>query len=810
MDGHWKGKQVDSTVKTVDETALEYYREDSILKPVSARTHTDDWPCFLLTSATVFHKDGTLANLLHVDLEGPFIVRGKLEIEKDQEKFLINRHMKDRTPYIQLQDTVSFSIGLKEDRPPMPVLWASGGAGWYEIVPSDTYKEICNTMFQGISLHYAILDQYEAALDKLHKTKKNRNKTLSDVKLDLNHVLIKYAVNVGDGITSAEAAQRVKDQVIFLLSHFPKDTEFYRTLAEDHPDIVQQLAQKALKDAQAATSSEPSTLVAVPYRDQQRSISLESAAGKKTGRPSLRNSASRSLQDTEAIDRQVTETIEAAKRLAVQPTVAKQETPTSIQPGPVDEGSNLGAAGSHTKYNRPREYHNPEKQVDPRASAQTSAAGETNIAPTLLHKDKSLDADPHLDINPSLSAILGVLNEYRRSLLELPPSERTKTPDEVSPSLWCTKLYRELSVRKPRALAEVCKYYVKDLLRLLGPEWHQSKFYWWLKENINSVPSFEDMSEEQMNNIVRRKKKGQPHGDQLSYATPPSYTSPASYTSRFSHANQPSSLNQPSYELPTAMDYQGSEEKVQESQSPHRVRTGGKVAGLRPSIGGKKRLLQDLNMTGDEMDLDDDGLPKKASKKSRYSASDDEHDDERGATTSGNEYNAEGEDALATGSVDDPTKPSEPNSDGVFEAWKCEERGCDYIVKVKDEDDADALIMHHYELHHKDARHKKFTSKRIEIQNIVREESRIAGGIPVNFLLKKVGRHTALLEDLAKEEYQVTLEAERQSRRNVRLQKSQLEGQETELQSEEKQLQGQDTQLDEEVVPEPKEHDTLQ
>lgn len=196
MDAHWGRKQSDSTVQTVDETALEYYREDSVLKPVSARAHTDDWPCFLLTNATIFHKDGTLANLLHVDLEGPLIVRGKLEIEKDQERFLINRHMKNRSPYIQLQDTLSFSIGLKEDRPPMPVLWASGGAGWYEIVPSDTYKDICNTMFQGISLHYAILDQYEVALEKLQKTKKNRNKTLSDVKLVLNDVLIKVCAYV--------------------------------------------------------------------------------------------------------------------------------------------------------------------------------------------------------------------------------------------------------------------------------------------------------------------------------------------------------------------------------------------------------------------------------------------------------------------------------------------------------------------------------------------------------------------------------------------------------------------------------------
>ncbi|KAI1648133.1 uncharacterized protein F4817DRAFT_73859 [Daldinia loculata] len=800
MDAHWGRKQSDSTVQTVDETALEYYREDSVLKPVSARAHTDDWPCFLLTNATIFHKDGTLANLLHVDLEGPLIVRGKLEIEKDQERFLINRHMKNRSPYIQLQDTLSFSIGLKEDRPPMPVLWASGGAGWYEIVPSDAYKDICNTMFQGISLHYAILDQYEVALEKLQKTKKNRNKTLSDVKLVLNDVLIKYAVNVGDGITSAEASQRIKDQAIFLLCHFPKDTEFHRTLAEEYPDIVQQLAAKESSDAKAATSSEPSTLVAVPYRDQEKSSSLEVTNNKKSGRPSLRNSTSRLQRDSEDIERQVAETIEASKRLSVQPTVIKQELPVNTLPEPADSSDpDLIVVGFRTKYNRPREYHNVDKQLDPRSFGEPSAA---------------------------VSAIIGVLQDYRQDLLSL-PGDKTKHPDEVTASNWHTKLYRGLSVKKPRALAQVCIYHARDLLRFLGPEWHSSKFYTWLEENVDVEPSFEDLSEERMKNIVRRKKKNQlPHNDQSSYEdqpyehlpyedlpyanqssvpNQPPHATPSSYSSRISRASRSSYLNQPSHELPAAMEYQ--EEKVQGQQPPNRARTSGKVAGLRPSIGGKKRLRQDFGL-GDEMELDEDGPQKNASKKSRYSSTEDdhdEHDEEREATTSsGNEYNAEDEDALTTGTVGHSTKPPKPNRNGVDDAWFCEESGCDFVVHADNEDDAEALIMPHYELHHKDARTKKYASQKLNLQNIVREESLITGGLPVGFLLKKISRYTAALESRDEEECKKRLEAERQSRRSKpQGQKSQLEDQATQLQS-------QEMQFDVEAVPEPKERDTLQ
>lgn len=64
-----------------------HYKETSVLKPVSATTHPDDWPCFLLSDATVHARDGNLFNQLEVDMFGPFIVRGKLEIEKDNQRY---------------------------------------------------------------------------------------------------------------------------------------------------------------------------------------------------------------------------------------------------------------------------------------------------------------------------------------------------------------------------------------------------------------------------------------------------------------------------------------------------------------------------------------------------------------------------------------------------------------------------------------------------------------------------------------------------------------------------------------------------
>jgi hypothetical protein len=58
--------------------------EEEVLQPVSKDLQPDNWPCFVLNGAVVYGKDGkTPANLLHAELEGPLIVRGKLEVDKE-------------------------------------------------------------------------------------------------------------------------------------------------------------------------------------------------------------------------------------------------------------------------------------------------------------------------------------------------------------------------------------------------------------------------------------------------------------------------------------------------------------------------------------------------------------------------------------------------------------------------------------------------------------------------------------------------------------------------------------------------------
>jgi hypothetical protein len=66
--------------------------EGSVLKPTPKNQKSDDWSCFVLRDAVVYHQDRQrLANPLLVQDQGPFIIRGKLEVaEKEQgrRKFL--------------------------------------------------------------------------------------------------------------------------------------------------------------------------------------------------------------------------------------------------------------------------------------------------------------------------------------------------------------------------------------------------------------------------------------------------------------------------------------------------------------------------------------------------------------------------------------------------------------------------------------------------------------------------------------------------------------------------------------------------
>ncbi|KAI1215113.1 uncharacterized protein F4807DRAFT_405951 [Annulohypoxylon truncatum] len=681
MAGRRRRAPSNSTVATVNEAAIQYYQEETVLKPVSSRAHPDDWPCFLLTDATIYHKDGTLANLLHVDLEGPLIVRGKVEVEKDQERFLVNRHIKDRSPRIQIQNTLSFSIGLKEDGLPMPVLWASGGAGWYEIVPSEAYKAVCDTMFQGISLHYAILDEYDATLEELHKKKKNRNKTLSDVKLSLDDVLFKYAVTVGDGITLSEAHQRTRDQAIFLLSHFPKGTEFHNWLTNEFPTIVKRLAKKESNDSKTSGNEGTSPLVAVPYPSLEKSSSLEVVDIKKKGRPPLRNSASRSLRYSGAASSDA-------------PDLSSDEQTPANLPKPKQKSP------SRIRLESTRSVDMMILDVPDDQNRDSDAADDiARLTPQEASR-------AHSDTASSLSLVVEALRDIRQEMLDLlEEGKQKKHPDDMSPKGWCTKLYLELSIRNPKALPEVCEYFARDLVRLLGPEWYKSQFYKWVKDNFDTKPKFEFITEDDIQKIARRKKKGKVSREET-HSTPGTK------------------------ELPV---------RTGGKHPPRRGRPSGKMAVLRPPTSSKKRLRHETSYEDDEMDIDEDGILKKTSKRSRYLDDEDEDVDDTSSSVDDDDDDddeADNTDSPLTRIVIRANKLPSTFPNGPDQTWTCEEPDCGYVVRAADEEDGRALIHQHYEAHEKEARDEAEQSKASLMELAVQESQK--GHIPINHLLEKI------------------------------------------------------------------------
>src|SRR5512142_2813418 len=79
----------DSSVATVHEASVVWRKETAVLRKKDADLDTDEWPIFVLNDATVYKKDRrTLANALEMDFEGPFVVRGRLDINlKDQGRY---------------------------------------------------------------------------------------------------------------------------------------------------------------------------------------------------------------------------------------------------------------------------------------------------------------------------------------------------------------------------------------------------------------------------------------------------------------------------------------------------------------------------------------------------------------------------------------------------------------------------------------------------------------------------------------------------------------------------------------------------
>ncbi|KAF3771270.1 hypothetical protein M406DRAFT_349625 [Cryphonectria parasitica EP155] len=260
-----------------------------------------------------------------------------------------------------------------------------------------------------------------------------------------------------------------------------------------------------------------------------------------------------------------------------------------------------------------------------------------------------------------------------------------------------SKLYLKCSMLYPMA-SEVTHFYAKQLAASLPSKWYKSPFFLWLKEHRDKPWRPEHVTAENVaSKLVRRKKSK--HSGVPKARIPPVASSP-------SHAGK---------------HYPGTP----------------RISGLRPTTGVKRPIAYDDD--GDDDD-DEEGRPPKQSKTSNYHDTDENEDEEEDAVIDSSEEDESEIPSVSITSRPPPSifketmkivvhtdkipsmSPSGPNG-----TWKCEEDGCNYIVRSAEEADGRDLIAKHFKDH----------ESRAEKVNLALTEG-TRGHLPINHLLDKI------------------------------------------------------------------------
>lgn len=406
------------------------------------------------------------------------------------------------------------------------------------------------------------------------------------------------------------------------------------------------------------TATSPCALKAYDYdySHREKSSSLEMANRKKKGKERAKTTASRTIQTSEVSD------VESAglpnkshNRHPHRSTRVKRKSPGEI---PLEDDIIMidspsdNPTSSRTSHDHRREIHSDKSTMDSNATEGAKRSGH---------------------------ALVDALEDVRRQMLQLiSEGKQKKQLNQITAKSWQTKVYMECNIKHYNSTAEIFHYHARDLVQCLGPEWHDTQIYQWIKEHTSKQPTLTLISEAEAKQIVRRVKK----------------------TARGARIENADNEN-----LQTEVsEYAG-------KRTP-KNRPSGKAAGLRPSTGSKKRLRYETDFE-DKMDIDKDGILKKKPKRSHYFTEEDDDDDEDDDNDGVGEYDeGSSSESKPHGEKDDvpmtqfviraeklpPTQPQGPNK-----TWVCEEPDCGYIVRAAHEEKGRKLISAHYEEHEREA-----------------------------------------------------------------------------------------------------------
>lgn len=454
-----------ASIDSTDDRRRRWTRELAILKPVTPGTSDDLWPYFaVLTDATIYQKDGkTLANPLHVDLEGPFIVRGKLEPVEDGDDEARECFHKpyNKATHIEISRSERYSIGYDPN-----TLWVSGASGWFEIIPSRKYETMYNEVMEAITLYYGIMGPYEEHKRLLKKADKKKRKDAKPPSLD--EIFFTYALTAGDGAVTVkeEVEARCLKWAQFLLAHFPKeseirwqDTGFAAWLQSARPDLQKKISDVAAGLLTKPAAAEPEGLLARDDHSPQ-SQSLAIREPPKGGRTTRTSRQASELSDQRS---------DKGKGIARDSSV---ETPI---PAPV--------SNRHLSSSSPR----------PRAS------------PAVITGSDDLPDDP-------VDRLIALLGEVAQRI-----DIKTVRMSKIN-----SDLFYNCRIKYYNAARELCEHFAKDLLERLPPMWNNTPYKAWLEDVVeNGRPAPVEFVVEDIPQYLTRRTRRQTHISRLSSALGP-------------------------------------------------------------------------------------------------------------------------------------------------------------------------------------------------------------------------------------------------------------------------------------------------
>ncbi|KAK3391981.1 hypothetical protein B0T20DRAFT_472731 [Sordaria brevicollis] len=445
-----------ASIDSTDDRRRRWTKELTILKPVEPGTSDDQWPSFaVLTDATIYQKDGkTLANPLHVDLEGPFIVRGKLEPVEDDDDEAHECFQKpySRATWIEISRSERYSIGYDPN-----TLWVSGASGWFEIIPSKKYEGMYSEVMEAITLYYEIMGPYEEHKRVVKKTDRKKRKDVKPPSLD--EIFFKYALTAGDGgVTVIEEVEaRCHKWAQFLLAHFPKEseikweeTEFAAWLQAAHPDLQKKIADVAA-GLLTKPAVEPEGLLA--RDDHHHSPDSQTLAIRE---PPKGRTTKTSRQASELSDQRS----EKGKGVA--------------RDSPSGAGTPIPASVSSR--------HLPSNSPLPRAS------------PAVFVGNDDLPDDP-------VDRLIVLLGEVAQRL----------DINTVKMSRVNSDLFYNCRIKVYTAARELCEHFAKELVERLPPIWDNTPFKAWLEDVVRSGrPEPTDLRVEDIPSYLNRRNRRQP------------------------------------------------------------------------------------------------------------------------------------------------------------------------------------------------------------------------------------------------------------------------------------------------------------